>query len=164
MSITFNADEIFEIAEQIERNGMEFYRRAAEVSSDAEARKLMLELADWEGTHVKVFADLRKDLSLHEKEPVFFDPNNEAVMYLRAIAGEHVFSPKADSRKFLSGKESLEQILSKAICFEKDSIAFYVGMRDLVSKELGKEKVDKIIEEEKRHVVMLNKQIASRSS
>ncbi len=26
----FNADEIFEIAEQIERNGAAFYRRAAE--------------------------------------------------------------------------------------------------------------------------------------
>ena len=28
--ITFNPDEIFEMAEQIERNGAKFYRKAAE--------------------------------------------------------------------------------------------------------------------------------------
>ena len=30
MGLDFNADEVFEIAEQIERNGAEFYRTAAE--------------------------------------------------------------------------------------------------------------------------------------
>ena len=30
MPITFNADEIFEMAEEMERNGAWFYRRAAE--------------------------------------------------------------------------------------------------------------------------------------
>ena len=30
MSIVFNADEILEMAEQIERNGAKFYRRASE--------------------------------------------------------------------------------------------------------------------------------------
>ena len=30
MGIDFNADEVFEIAEQIERNGAKFYRNVAE--------------------------------------------------------------------------------------------------------------------------------------
>jgi rubrerythrin len=48
MSITFNAFEIFEIAEQIERNGVKFYRKAAKGISDQDLRQTLLELADME--------------------------------------------------------------------------------------------------------------------
>lgn len=160
MSITFNADEVFEIAEQIERNGAKFYRRAAQAFAGSDAHKLLADLANWEEGHERLFAEMRRDLSQSEKEPVFFDPDNEAVMYLRAMADGHVFSPKKDLSKILTGNEGLVEILQKAIRFEKDSIAFYLGMRDLVSEELGKDKVARIIEEEKSHVVMLNDQIA----
>ena len=44
MSITFNADEIFEIAEQIERNGARFYREAAGNASDADVKNMLQEL------------------------------------------------------------------------------------------------------------------------
>ena len=159
MSITFNADEVFEIAEQIERNGAEFYRRGAEMIPEPDAHQLLADLAEWEEGHVRVFAEVRRELSEREKEPVFFDPNNEAVGYLRAIAGGHVFNVRTDVSSLLSGSEGLADILQKALQFEKDSIAFYVGMRDLVSEELGKDKVVSIIEEEKSHVVMLAKWI-----
>ena len=36
MTVTFNAFEIFEIAEQIERNGTDFYIRAAELFEEPE--------------------------------------------------------------------------------------------------------------------------------
>ncbi len=161
MSITFNADEVFEIAEQIERNGAKFYRRAAEMFPEPDAHQLLADLAVWEKGHERLFADVRRELSERQKEPVFFDPNNEAVMYLRAMADDHVFNPKADLSGFLTGDEGLAEVLRKALRFEKDSIAFYLGMRDLVSVELGKDKVARIIEEEKSHVVMLSKRIAS---
>jgi len=159
MSITFNADEVFEVAEQIERNGANFYRRAAQAFTGTDAHQLLTDLASWEEGHERLFADMRKELSQKEQEPVFFDPNNEAVMYLRAMADDHVFSPKKDPSELLAGGEGLVEILRKALRFEKDSIAFYLGMRDLVSVELGKEKVARIIEEEKSHVVMLIKWI-----
>ena len=38
MSYDFNADEIFEIAEQIERNGAKFYRTAAESVADEDKK------------------------------------------------------------------------------------------------------------------------------
>ena len=159
MSITFNADEVFEIAEQIERNGAKFYRRAARAFTGSDAHQLLTDLASWEEGHERLFADMREQLSQREQEPVFFDPNNEAVMYLRAMADDHVFSPKKDPSELLAGGEGLVEILRKALQFEKDSIVFYLGMRDLVSVELGKDKVARIIEEEKSHVVMLAKWI-----
>ena len=42
MSIKFNADEILEMAEQIERNGVLFYRTAAEQVSDPQQKQLLL--------------------------------------------------------------------------------------------------------------------------
>ena len=45
MSITFNADEVFEMAEQIERNGAKFYREAATKTSDRQTKDMFLRLA-----------------------------------------------------------------------------------------------------------------------
>ena len=50
-------------------------------------------------------------------------------------------------------------LLNMAIKFENDSIIFYLGMKKLVPEDLGKDKVEKLIEEEMKHVVMLNKEI-----
>ena len=66
MSYDFNADEIFEMAEQIERNGEEFYRKMAESISDAQVSQLFLDLAAMEAEHEKVFASMRADLADQE--------------------------------------------------------------------------------------------------
>ena len=39
MAFDFNADEIYEMAQQIERNGAAFYRKAAEAVDEAPAKK-----------------------------------------------------------------------------------------------------------------------------
>ncbi len=45
MTVTFNAIEVFEIAEQIERNGTNFYIRAAELFDDPNTCQMFLRLA-----------------------------------------------------------------------------------------------------------------------
>ena len=45
MSYDFNADDVLEIAEQLERNGGKFYRTAAESTSDTANKEFLLELA-----------------------------------------------------------------------------------------------------------------------
>ena len=42
MIYDFNADDIFEMAEQMERNGAKFYRTAAESSGAGSAKDLLL--------------------------------------------------------------------------------------------------------------------------
>jgi len=51
MGYDFNADEIFEMAEQIERNGASFYRKSAESIDDPAEKKLLLDLAAMEDEH-----------------------------------------------------------------------------------------------------------------
>jgi rubrerythrin len=159
--MVFNAEEVLQMAEQIERNGARFYRRAAEIVRDPAVNKLLLELAAWEDGHEKIFASMRARLSEQEREKTVFDPEGEAGLYLKAMADGHVFDAKKDAAAQLTGKESAKEILREAIGKEKDSIIFYLGLKDFAPESLGKEKLEGIIREEMRHIGFLNRHIAA---
>ena len=68
----------------------------------------------------------------------------------------------ADTKVFFEKEidvTSLKEILKSAIEAEKDAIVFYLGMRDAVPDQLGKDKMDAIIKEEMGHVRLLSKQL-----
>ena len=153
----FTADEVFEMAEQIERNGAKFYRAAAEKFQ--ELRQVFSDLAAMEDEHEKTFAAMRAELSGTEVEPPVFDPDREAQMYLRVMADGHVFNVKTDPVEQLAGKETPEEVLKMAIGVERDSIAFYVGLKESVSRKAGKDKVEAIIKEEIGHIATLNEKL-----
>ncbi|MEN8126284.1 MAG: ferritin family protein [Planctomycetota bacterium] len=155
MSITFNADEIFEIAEQIERNGAKFYREAAGNASDADVKELLLSMAAMEDGHEQIFAQMRKELPAADRESNVFDPDNEVALYLKTMADFHGTEGKVSSTERLTGNESLADILKIALQAEKNSIAFYVGVKDMLATKSGKEKVQAIIIEEMAHVATI---------
>lgn len=109
MSIEFNADEVFEIAEQIERNGAIFYRSVAEKVADSNKKQLLLDLAEMEDEHEQTFKNLRSELSQDEKTMTTFDPEDEAANYLRALAETRVFYEKKLTPAH--SKRSLRQLL-----------------------------------------------------
>jgi rubrerythrin len=153
MSLDFNADEVFEIAEQIERNGAKFYRTAAENISDENNKKLLLSLAIMEDEHEQTFKTLRSELGRDEKALTTFDPDGESEDYLRSLADTRVFYEKQID------KTSFIEILTNAITAEKDSIVFYLGMKDVVPGHLGRDKLDGIIKEEMSHIRLLSKKL-----
>ncbi len=157
MGMPFNADEVLEMAEQIERNGGKFYRAAAK--KFPALRKPLLELAAMEDKHEKTFAAMRAELSGEEAEPPVFDPDGEAQMYLRVMAGGHVFNLKADPAEKLGDIEAPQDLLKMAMSVERDSIAFYVGLKESVSAKAGKDKVEAIIREEMSHIALLNEKL-----
>lgn len=157
MGIPFNADEVFEMAEQIERNGGKFYRAAAK--KFPALRELLLNLADMEDQHEKIFAAMRSELSGAETEAPVFDPDGEAQMYLRVMADGHVFNLKADPAETLGGIQTPQDLLKMAMGVERDSIAFYVGLKESVSAKAGKDKVEAIIREEMGHIAILNEKL-----
>jgi rubrerythrin len=159
MGTPFNADEVFEMAEQIERNGGKFYRAAAE--KFPALREVLLDLAVMEDEHEKTFAAMRAEFAGTELEPPVFDPEGEAQMYLRVMADGHVFNIRTDPAEQLLGKEKPEDILKMAIGLERDSIAFYVGLKESVSRKAGKDKVGAIIKEEMGHIVTLSQQLGA---
>lgn len=153
MSYDFNADEVFEMAEQLERNGAKFYRDAAEGDLEQSNKQMLLDLAAMEDAHEKTFKSMRAELSAKEKQTTVFDPQGEAALYLRALADTRVFFEKDID------VTSMREILKSAIEAEKDSIVFYLGMKDAVSETLGKDRIDGIIKEEMGHVKMLGKEL-----
>ncbi len=155
MSIAFNAVEVLTMAEQIERNGAAFYREAAGRVDDAAAKELLLGFAAMEDDHLKTFSAMKAELSQAETKGVTFDPEGEAGLYLEALAATKVFHQKDIDTSRLEG------IFTAALVAEKDSILFYVGMKDLVPESLGSGRVDGIIREEMRHIRILGEQLAA---
>ena len=162
MKIAFNAGEVFEIAQQVERNGQRFYRRAAEqLKKDVGLQSMLLDLAAMEEEHERTFADMAAELSPQERQDAAYDPDNQAVQYLRAVAGGYVFDLRGDPLDWLGEGRSVEQILRKAIAMEKDSIAFYLGIKEAMPGRLGRGRIDGIIREEMSHVSLLSERLAS---
>lgn len=160
MGIAFNAEEILEIAEQIERNGGKFYRTAAEKAETEEHRKLLSKLADMEADHERTFADMKKNLTPQERESKDIDPSNEAAAYLRVVADGNVFDYRKDPSKLLTGEQTMEDIFAIALGMEKESVVFYTGIKAMVPERLGSTRVDDIIAEEFSHITLLSKQLA----
>ena len=52
--------------------------------------------------------------------------------------------------------KTMKEILKAAILAEKDSIAFYLGMKEMVPEKFGKTKIDAIIKEEMGHIKLLS--------
>ncbi len=155
MSFEFNADEVFAVAEDIERNGAVFYRDAAKRTQDSVARKFLEDLAAMEDEHLRTFAAMRGGLTDRERRSMTFDPNDEAALYLGALADTRVFFKKPINA------DSLEDIFKAAVLAEKDSIAFYLGMKEVVSGPAGRAKLEDIIKEEMRHVRVLSERLAA---
>ncbi len=157
MSVTFNADEVFEMAEQIERNAARFYRDVAASASDQKMKNMFLRMASMEDSHLKTFREMRTVLSDREKGGTVFDPYDEATQYLQALADSKGFEGMRSPTERLTGQESPRELLEIAINAEKNSVLYYVGLKDLVPTEAGRDKVEAIIQEEVRHVADLRR-------
>jgi rubrerythrin len=158
MTAFFNADEVLAMAERIERNGQGFYLQAASMVQGTEIGKLLADLAVWEKGHEALFKVMREDLTGRETESTAFDPYDEMALYLTAMADSHIFAvDDINPAAILEGNESSEDILDIALEFEKNSILFFMGLQKMVSENLGKEKVWKVIDEETSHIAWLEK-------
>lgn len=153
--MVFNADEVLQMAERIEENGVIFYTRAAvhwPAFQDTFSR-----LANQEKEHRARFAKMRAELSAAEREATTYDPDQENSLYLQAMADREVFQlaqrPPAD----WEGLNTLADLVNFALGIEKDSIVFYVGLKALVPKEIGADRIDLIIKEEFKHIAVLRK-------
>jgi len=157
----FNIDEIFEIAEQIERNGAKYYHAAAETTSGLEHRSMLINLAKMEEEHERIFAKMRRDLVRDMQRESVYEPDDTATQYLWAWAEKAVFDMDADPFTVITSGAGIRQILEVAIGREKDSIVYYEGLKSGISLDDDKAKVDAIICEEMQHVGILTRALIS---
>ena len=154
MSFDFSADEVFEMAEQLEQNGAKFYRDSAAAITEEKNKKILLGLAAMEDEHEKIFAEMRATLTSGERESTTFDPEEETLAYLKALVDTRVFFKKEIDTS------SMKEILKAALVAEKDSIVFFMGLKEMVPKNLGKNRLEGIIKEEMSHIKLIGTMLA----
>lgn len=148
MSLFFSGRELVEIALQIERNGFAFYTVALERAADPRAKQVYAHLRSEEERHIAIFERLSPEGLAEESYP------EEATAYVQALATSRVFTDQEQVSQAVAQAPSPDEVLRLGMGFEKDSILFYTQMRELV-KRSGREVVDMLLAEEKRHLRQL---------
>ena len=145
----FSIREIIEQAIQTEKLGNEFYTKMAEKFRDnKELKKLFETLSAHEVRHGNSFVALKEKIK--DEEPEGWD---EVTPYLMAIVDSEFFLGKDKCLPSLEHVKTVLEAVDFALCFERETLLYYYTLRE-ATKE--KEILDKIITEEKSHIIWLN--------
>ncbi len=147
----FAPDEVLKLAIEIENNGKEFYEGMAIKVKEEDLKKLLDFLAQEEEKHRKIFEEILENLG--ETGIVETYPG-EYQAYMKALSDECVFTQKILKEKIERGFENTEQLLDFALRIEKDSIILYTEMKQHVLR--NQSPLDKVVEEERKHFIMLS--------
>jgi rubrerythrin len=150
---------VLQLAEQIERNGRQYYFEAAQAYEGG--RGVFLELAQVEMEHEKAFADMRVRLALKPSPPI--DEDGNLAHYIRNLAAGTFFEVGANPATLFQQNDSTQDILWTAVGLEKQSILFYEGVERILPEPGDRKTVDAIIAAEMGHIGMLVKFQGARS-
>ena len=156
MGISFNADEVFEMGMDIEQNGEAYYRKAAELTEDPEIKKIFNDLMTAEQQHYETFKKLRENLPAKDTTPLVSDPDDQEYLYLDALVKSRLFNNVREAEEAVSKASGPIETLKGALIFEKDTILFFTEMKGRTREDLGKNEIDRLIAEEREHVIWIS--------
>ncbi|MDA8084794.1 MAG: ferritin family protein [Nitrospiraceae bacterium] len=150
----YSVREVVEQAVRTERLGYDFYTSMIlRFPEDKGLQELFGKLAEKEREHEKKFLDL--EATIRDEEPVDWEEVSE---YLRAIVESEFFLGRDKALPELEHVKTVKDAVRFAIGFEKETLLYFYGLRDVVRNVANEKKViDIIIEEEKSHVIMLSR-------
>ena len=154
MFIFGTADDVFAMAVRIEENGHAFYAGAASKADDKRIKDLFARLADMEAGHIAIFRKLRSGLAESFPADAVWDPEGLAESYLQATADTHIFTRESADARLKQVKDPMD-VFDMALQFEKDSVAFFIGMKEILPDAGGRSEVDSLIRAEMEHIRML---------
>lgn len=159
MTAKLGTFDILKMAEQIEQDGIDFYRMAAAKSDDSALRDLFTQLAGWEARHKEALAEMKRDLLEQLDMKMRFDEARYVTsnpQVLQALASNAI---KGDPEEELSQVESKVDVLELALKRETQAIHFFRSLVDYLRDLPAKKKIKAILEEEKKHVNILTQSI-----
>lgn len=159
MGISFNADEVFQMGMDVEKNGEAYYKRSAELAKDPDVRKAFTYLAKEEKNHWETFRSLREGLHGEKNSQTVIDSEGLNELYLDALVKSRLFSNVREAEKAAGNAKDEIEALKAALEFEKDTILFFVGMKAMTRRDFGAEKIDMLIGEEQKHIVRISQEI-----
>ena len=147
--ISYSAYEIVKVAIEIEKNGYQFYRKAANLTRSSPVAELFRSLAEEEIQHQAFFEGLAKLIS--HKENAEITPPDE---YLSAIADASIIQQKRGLKLIAEKRLTDQEALDIAVQVEKNAILYYTELlRFVTEKEKGM--VEELVAEEKKHLTTL---------
>ena len=164
MGIELNASDVFEMAEQIEKDASRFYQLASMASAGPSRSKVLLHLAEMETDHEHIFSAMKTHLSAEGWTPANLDLPDTDARHASAMLRSLVSGVKQDLANRFTGGETPDEVLRTAIAFEKDSIVFFLSMKQMLSEPADRKRIDGILKEELGHVLSLSGELASSQS
>ncbi len=143
---------VFDFAIRAEKEGIEFYTKAAKKFADYDMKNLFLKLAKEEAAHLKLFTELKMKADTLDIDQILKDPDIDD--YMEAIIQEGLF-PKGDTvNKRLERVDSPAAAAAVAMAAGERHFALHGTGEDLPERD-QKKLFEKIVKEEKSHVVMV---------
>ena len=164
MSIEMTAVDVLEMARKLEAEASDFYGRAASAASRSVCRRLLRDLASMEVEHEQVFASLEAQLPSGPPQPESEDASRRDRPDGPGLTRMLISGVKEDLAQRFTGEETDEEVLRKALVFEKDTIVLFLHMKDYLATDADRERIDRLVTEEIGHVLLLTGQLASPAS
>lgn len=147
-----NADELFKVAMNIEQQGMDFYQIAFQKSILTKTKEIFEFLKKEEKKHYETFKKMNIEIQKIKFRPR--DLDEEISLYLRSLVDSGIFENILP--RTLWQEITDKDAINIGIQVEKTSILFYSGILSITEEQSAKVAVEKIIHEEKLHLVTLS--------
>lgn len=144
----FRASEILDMAVEIERQGADFYGACAREATGQAVRDLFELLMDEERKHAQVFASMKEGLADFQLPESYA---GEMRSYLDSLVQGRVFSAPDRAKETSGQAASPREAVDLAMEFEKSSILFYSGMKQVVP-ESEHATIERVIGQEHLHI------------
>ena len=152
--VHFTGREILEVAVRIEENGARFYTDASKAFKNTNIVRILQDLAHEESIHMELFRNLIKALPESGPYGDYAPYMEEASGYLKALAASEVFTKPEEGSKLSLTVRGEKEVIDYAIQMEKDSLLFYLEMKNMIRKN-DKAVIDNLIDQEKGHLSKL---------
>lgn len=151
MSNVFNAAEVIDMGIEKEKKRRDFYGKVAVSFNDKDMKDLFSKLRDWEETHIKKFSEIRDSVVGDMEVTETYEGEFES--YMKTLIDDKFYAQVSPAEFDKNVKKPIDAI-RYGISFEKDAILFFGELLSYMSGE-NTDKVRKLIDEEKQHIIYL---------
>jgi rubrerythrin len=148
----YTGSEIVDIAIRIEKNGEKLYRALAEQTEYLTVKNAFNALANEEKHHITSFDRIGEVIGRFKPDEAY---PGEYALYLQALVQENVFAREELFKDLAKKVTNVQEALELAIWFEKETLIFLHGIKDLMDNE-DMPVLNELIMQEKEHMQKLS--------
>ncbi|HAA02852.1 MAG TPA: hypothetical protein DCZ69_01450 [Syntrophobacteraceae bacterium] len=149
----FLAQEVFDLAIRLERNGESCYRHLAGLITEDKTKSVLQWLADQEAQHAVFFTHLKANCTDKGQAKPTEAPSG---LNLADFIGDRALSLEEVDVLALTDPSRIFQV---ALGFERDTILFFDMLRAFIDDDHAAAQLEAVVAEERRHIQLLEELI-----